>query len=338
MTESNLLDLLIGSIIVLVAVIGYWQGIVRSLLYLTGALLGSELALWWSDNVGDRLGDWLPMESDTGRFVSAVLMILVSMLLIGAGLGSSQRFSIRDRRSRAGGVVIGAFWGAITVGFVIRYFFIHLETRATDALSDTRVATFLWDQFDWIIAAAVVTAAAMMIIGWVLGPTEIDQDSLVSPISAYAVAKQSDRRLAPVADIRIDPNGPSEGMPPSYSAPSGSEAKASTRSSDELSPNAAYASSVAPASTTPEFGRAPVMTRVESVHDSEDQGGRSSADGTLSNIDIFAPLKTSVTETVTFATENAADRRASAGMCPNCGMLLRQSDAFCPDCGFPTEV
>ena len=161
MSESTVLDALLGAIILLVALIGYWQGIVRSLILIAGAMIGSELALWWSDEAGDWLSDVLPWNPDTGRFVASTAFIVGASLLLGVTLGNMTARPASRARDRFTGIAVSLAAAALIIGLVIRYFHVHMATEADDALGETRLALALWEQFDWIVLVTAIGGVMM---------------------------------------------------------------------------------------------------------------------------------------------------------------------------------
>ncbi len=317
MSQSDLLDLLLGLILVLVALIGLWQGIVRTLLFLAGSLLGSELALWWSDNVGDLLADWFPLSIGTGRFVAATGLIVATMILVGSGFSPLIWRYPRDWRNRAGGLLSGIALGALTLGLILRYYFIFLQDNADAALGDTRIASALWSDFHWVVAAAALTLVAMVILGWILGPPEPDHSALLSQARPQVVPSRSDHRTPPPPPPRPDAYSSLEQAPPIP--------KTYVASADE----SLYAG---PATN------GPVRVQEFDVPNAwDDLEPAAEAPARLESVPEYGTQRATASDTVSFATEEPRERRESAGICPNCGMLLRSGDAYCPDCGFPVE-
>lgn len=315
MSQSDLLDLLLGLILVLVALIGLWQGIVRTLLYLAGSLLGSELALWWSDDIGDLLADWFPLSNETGHFVAATGLIVATMILVGSGFSPLIWRYPRDWRNRAGGLLSGLALGALTMGLIIRYFFIFLQDDANTALGDTRVASALWSDFHLVVAAAGLTLAVMVILGWILGPPEPDHSALLGQAKPRSVPSRIEYPSSRAQNA--DAYSAAQQTPPVPKTP--------IPPVDE----SLYAG---PATNGP--------VSFKDMDESRGWGGADSAAETasrLENVPEYGAQRSSASDTVSFATEELRERRESAGICPNCGMLLRSGDAYCPDCGFPVE-
>jgi uncharacterized membrane protein required for colicin V production len=339
MTESTLLDALLAAIIVLVALIGYWQGIVRSQLLICGALIGSELALWWSDTTGDWLADVLPFSEGTGRFVASNVLILGSSLMLGVLPGTMVLRPATGIRDRLGGVAVSLGAALLIIGLVIRYFHIHMAARAEDAFSDTRLALALWEQFDWIVLISAVSGVAAVILFWVLGSTESSRNVNVrtSPGdaragNALASGRQSPRKSfaehTPVDQVRRASNN-------DYSVYGANDGTGS-REIHQAAP--------APRSTVLSQDRSSAVAEpVENKSRTDDHdigaGARASAvrpPGTSSA--AFERQYAPVAETLAFSDDHKAPGdNVSSGMCPNCGMLLTSGDQFCPDCGRAVE-
>ncbi len=321
MTQSDILDVLIGAIILLVALIGLWQGIVRTLLYLCGAFLGSELALWWADDIGDRLADWLPLATGTGRFVASTAMIIATMVIMGACFGTLIWRYPNDWRNRAGGLISGLVLGVLTIGLVLRYYFLFHPTSADAAIGDTNLAWRLWDDFNVIVAISAIALLVMVIAGWVIGP--VDQELAAVSTDSGRLGSQS----SPVQHETPRPQFTELQAQAAPGEPSLAGRPVQSRGLEE----SLFA---APSTNGPPQ---PEPTVAPSPSTFDGRAVRSEGSDPFRGDPEFAPHRASATETVTFSTEGNDERRESAGICPNCGMLLKPGDAYCPNCGFPVE-
>jgi uncharacterized membrane protein required for colicin V production len=327
MTQSDLLDILIGAIILLIALIGLWQGIGRTLLYLCGTFLGSELALWWADNLGDQLSDVLPLSDPTGRFVAATAMIVASLIVVGAGFSPLIWRYPKQWRNRLGGFIAGAALGAITLGLILRYYFLFLQSEAQSALGDTRFAVRLWQDFHLVVLISALALGLMVIVGWVMGAPEPERGpDYTAPVRRSAPASAAPRSDGPRFDM--DPYAPVSSSP--------SHDSSATYRPAPVIPNPEPPFPVPGQQDAPNNGPDAEETARSRRDDAYDQ---SDSDYLIANAlrdnPDYGVQRSAATEAVTYATEGVAERRESAGICPNCGMLLRKGDAFCPDCGFP---
>lgn len=313
MNQRDVLDLLFAAIVLLIGLIGLWQGIGRTLLYLAGALLGSEFSLWWADDLGDVLSDWLPITDSTGRFVAATGMIVATMIAVGAGFSPLIWRYPKEWRNRVGGLVAGIVLGCVSLGLILRYYFLFLQTRAQSALGESRLAIRLWEDFQWVILGSIVALASLVIIGWVLGRPEIERGpEYLTPIpepgqsAARDLAGESRYAFdagnrSPVRERRqVAPYQPATPV-----APPGRSDRSDTLTAEE------------PA--------------VEDVFDA-------TIPTVIRDTPDFGTHRSAAADAVTYATEGTRDRRDSAGICPNCGMLLRKGDTFCSDCGFRASL
>lgn len=338
MTESTVLDALLGAIIVLVALIGYWQGIVRSLMVIGGTLIGSELALWWSDEAGDRLADVLPFNPDTGRFVASTALIVGSALVLGVLLGNMTSRPPAGRRDRLTGVAVSLVSALLIIGLVIRYFHIHMAARAEDALSDTRLALALWDQFEWIVLVSSVVGVALLILSWVLGAPETgSRGEHDQPSRTSSWASEARSSITTASTRERSPRRPSDHVQTSSNNDHALFGAAGELESLKIEhPAAQQSHSSAPHETRSriddETGRTQSLTGSE---ETRSPGATRTPAGLSADFDRqYAP----VASTLAFSDDdNDVNAQSSSGICPNCGMLLKSGDQFCPDCGHPVD-
>ncbi|CAN5775096.1 hypothetical protein BH23CHL5_BH23CHL5_06260 [soil metagenome] len=328
MTEQNLLDALLAAILVTIGVIGYWRGVARSLIVLAGALIGSELALWWSNDVGDRFSSALPLADETGRFVAATGIIVLATLMLGVGCGSAFSTSAARRRDRAGGVLISSAAGTLVVALVIRFFYIHMESRATGALGDTRLASLLWEQFDLLIALIAMLVAAVLVVNWILGEEVDDEDSVLS-LGSFQDKSRQKRAATSAASARVPDRGFTSA--PGRSQQTDGLKRESGSYSDvenDSDPFAAFRqagseslkqhSPAGPASAL-SSGNVTSSARVADAAEFPDVASDHEPDALL------------------LRDEDGETSQEGGGICPNCGMLLKHGDQYCSDCGYATD-
>ena len=318
MTESTVLDVLLGGIIILVALIGYWQGIVRGLLVLGGALVGSELSLWWSDDIGDNLAKLLPFNSDTGRFVASTVLIVGSALVLGVAPGNLAFRPASGLRERLGGIGVSLVSALLIIGLFIRYFTIHMAARADEALSDTHLALALWEHFDWFVLVSVISGVGLLVLLWVLGaPGPVSQSSY-----ARASAANSWTSISRSAKAEASGGSQSQHRPVNRVPPASNSDYAVYGKSDGGGPMEIQRATAAP-------------QQFSSPEGDQSSSGASAAD---SQGPAFERQYAPVASTLAFTDDdNASDDQPAKGICPNCGMLLSSGDQFCPDCGHPVD-
>ena len=340
MTESAVLDVLLGAIIVLVALIGYWQGIVRSLLVIGGALIGSELALWWSDNAGDRLADVLPFSPDTGRFVAATVLILLASLVLGVLPGNLASRPEPVLRERLGGIGASLMSALLIIGLVIRYFHIHMAARAQDALQDTHLALALWDRFDWIVLASAISGVAALVVFWVLGSPEPELRSFnthaMSPGSWTSTSRSSNRESS---GTDLSRHRPLERVPAAstndhalYGMANADDERVQRITDTYQQLDGSRDDLLGPVAGV-------VLTESDTGGQDIDSAGQTSAvRSAASQSSDFNQQYAAVAAALAFSDERVRpDEQSSPGICPNCGMLLGSGDLFCPDCGHPVD-
>jgi uncharacterized membrane protein required for colicin V production len=340
MSESTVLDALLGAIILLVALIGYWQGIVRSLILIAGAMIGSELALWWSDEAGDWLSDVLPLNPDTGRFVASTAFIVGASLLLGVTLGNMTARPAFRARDRFTGIAVSLAAAVLIIGLIIRYFHVHMATEADDALGETRLALALWEQFDWIVLVTAIGGVLMAVLYWILGAPGSESRAISSP-SATANAWSGTARSSSSPPIAQTPtmqraNSRHQTMP--------SDDYAAYRSNNHAEPSASRSGSEQarqanlPAEDQPAARAEPDTTTSIAGFEAPPVSERTSPSrSSIAQTSEFDRQYAPVASTLSFSTDEVLDSGSSSGICPNCGMLLTSGDQFCPDCGHPVE-
>lgn len=171
------LTITIVSVLVLIGLgaWGWWRGVPRGLLSLIITLFGAALVDLWVDTWGRQMQSWLRLErSQTSTWLAATIGFLVVALFIGYGSGRLVRPGVDSAaRSRmlAGpvGALLGVLNGALMVGYMLKYTS-ELLRRAdiTSALQSSIALRTLTVWLPWFLLA-VVLAAAVVVLGSILG-------------------------------------------------------------------------------------------------------------------------------------------------------------------------
>ena len=164
MSESLILSLIFGGIIVLIGFIGASFGIARGFLATASILLGAELALWWGNNLGDRLSDAVDISSETSHFLCGVLLLLLTVTLLGLAGSQVLSWGTPTRWGSMLGALLGAANGALLIAIALRlYYLAYAGTLTSVPLDDSIVTRVLWRNFDWFVLAFVAVASALLL-------------------------------------------------------------------------------------------------------------------------------------------------------------------------------
>ncbi len=294
MTESIVLSLVFAGIIALIGYIGANVGVARGFVLSTAILAGAEAALWWSDRIGERLSDWFSMSVATGRFLAAMVLLLVVVLLMGFAGSLVLRWGTPTRWGALLGALLGAANGALLIAMALRLYYLAYAGQLTsDPLDDSIVTRVLWRNFDWFILGFSLVASVLLLY------TRFSRLSLAIPDPSTRV---SYARPVPPPVARPDPRA------------------RRIEESRALSPN--------PQAGSANTNGAAVKSSATPVDDTIYAPPRPSP--TSSERVVERTMVVEVQETRT----ELPSARNTVRFCPNCGMTLDASDRFCPDCGF----
>ena len=164
MSESLILSLMFGGIIVLIGFIGASFGIARGFLGTASILLGAELSLWWGDNLGGRLSDAVDISTETSRFLCGVLLLLLAVTLLGLAGSIVLAWGAPTRWGATLGALLGAANGALLIAIALRlYYLAYAGTLTSVPLDDSIVTRLLWRNFDWFVLGFVAVASALLL-------------------------------------------------------------------------------------------------------------------------------------------------------------------------------
>lgn len=130
-----IIDLVLGVVLVGYAVSGYRQGLVVSLLSLTGFLGGGALALWGLPRLIDR---YLTGPGDVRQLIAVVVGVLAAATIgqaIGVSLGRDARRSLRARPLRVVDSALGAAAGVVAVSLLVGVVAAALRTGPSAVVS-----------------------------------------------------------------------------------------------------------------------------------------------------------------------------------------------------------
>lgn len=202
MSESFVLSSIFIAIIVLVGFVGASFGIGRGFAATAAILLGSEFALWWGADLGQRINRLTGMSPETSRFLGGMLLLLLTILLLGISGSVVLRWGTPTRWGALLGALLGAANGALLIGIVFRlYYMAYAGKLVTLPLDDAIVTKILWRNFDWFLLGFVVISSVLLLYTRITG--------LVTTIPDPANRGYSARPIPPPV-VRTTPRIPNE--------------------------------------------------------------------------------------------------------------------------------
>lgn len=296
MSESIVLSLIFAGIIALIGYIGANVGLARGFVLTAAILAGSEAALWWGESVGERLSDWFSLSTATGRFLSAMFLLLATALLIGFAGSLVLAWGTPSRWGALLGGLLGITNGALLIAMALRvYYLAYAGDLTSDPLGDSIVTRILWQNFDWFILGFVVVASVLLIY------TRLSHLQVTVP-DPSARATYARAVPPPIPRPELRERGFGEPQSPGLHAASG--------------PAAVNGASQKAAETNVDDAIFAPPQRARAVDD-----------------EPRIVERTTVLEVQETKIELPSARN-TVRFCPNCGMTLDASDRFCPDCGY----
>lgn len=295
MSESIVLSLIFAGIIALIGYIGANVGIARGFALTAAVWIGTEAALWWGERAGRRLSDWSSMSADTGRFLSAMFLLLSVTLLLGFAGSSVLAWGTPTRWGTLLGGLLGAANGALLIAMSLRlYYLAYAGSLTSDPLDDSIVTRVLWRNFDWFILGFAAIATLLLLY------TRLSRLQITVPEPS---ARANFVRPVPPPVPRPDPRTLRlEDSRPLVAEPSGSHYTANGAASSSSNPD--------------------IDDRIFAPPEPRERTS-----------ELASGERTTVAEAPERKTELPSARN-TVRFCPNCGMTLDASDRFCPDCGY----
>jgi hypothetical protein len=293
-SESLLLSLVFIGIIVLIGYIGAAFGVGRGFLATASILIGAEAALWWGNNLGQRLSDWIDISHETGNFVSGVLLLFLTVLLLGVLSSLVLGWGTPTRWGALLGAALGAANGALLIAMALRlYYLAYSGTLASVPLDDSIVTRVLWRNFDWFILAFIAIASVLLLY------TRFARLAITVP---DPVARTAYSRPIPPPVPRQDPRGIPNQSDARYTTASHSRNGASPAPhAAERADDAIYA----PPPSTPPATQSTVVERT-----------------TVVEVEKTRAELPSARNTVRFCPNCGMTLDASDRFCPDCGFTL----------------
>lgn len=294
MSESLVLSLIFVGIIFLIGFIGTTFGLARGFLVTASILLGAELALWWGDDLGDRLKNLVDISAATGHFLCGMLLLLLTVLLLGVAGSIVLSWGTPTRWGALLGGLLGAANGALLIAMALRMYYLAYEGSIVSLpLDDSFVTRVLWRNFDWFILGFIAIASALLLY------TRFARLETTVPDPA---TRASFARPIPPPVPRVESRLTRDRMG-SVAEPNGADVNGGAVHRQVPVDNAVYAPQREPVTASQSASNAPLLP---------------------------SPMVVKVEETVI----ELPSSRHTVRYCPNCGMTLDASDRFCPDCGY----
>lgn len=165
MLQSIALDAFIILILLLLSVLGFMRGGLREVCSAAGLLFGVAIASAWAAAVGDWLARMVSVDQGAARFISAVVIVLVSTMVCGYGAGSAFVYQPAPGGRMYGGL-LGFLVGVVFVGYVINYVNIYLmDGDYPRVVKGSYVARALSYGIDWVLLAV----AGMIVLATAFG-------------------------------------------------------------------------------------------------------------------------------------------------------------------------
>ncbi len=173
-TISQVLDLLMGLVLIMFVPIGLWRGALREWLTLAGIALGGLLAASWGSAWGDDLSGATGLEPSLAAFAVAAAFFLGTTLIVGYGGGVTLPYRPDlSGANRALGALIGLGNGTLILSGLLQLMQRHLFAgRADSPLKTAELATFLIDSIGWVHLGLLLLFLGCILTGLVRRATE----------------------------------------------------------------------------------------------------------------------------------------------------------------------
>lgn len=147
----KVLDIIILTIIAIMAVIGIYKGFIRQIVSILALILGVWCASHFTDMVSEKAASLLSLDiaKQTLRIIVFAIIFLVTLLvanLIGKGIEKIIQLSLLGWLNRLMGFLLGAFKGIIILGlavYAVQYLNSFAEIVPKEVLEDSKGFEFL---------------------------------------------------------------------------------------------------------------------------------------------------------------------------------------------------
>lgn len=173
-TISQVLDLLMGLVLIMFVPIGLWRGALREWLTLAGIALGGLLAASWGSAWGDDLSRAMSIDPNLAAFAVAAAFFLGTTLVVGYGGGVTLPYRPDlSSANRALGALIGLGNGTLILSGLLQLMQRHLFAGSADSpLKTAGLATFLIDSIGWVHLGLLLIFLGCVLTGLTRRATE----------------------------------------------------------------------------------------------------------------------------------------------------------------------
>ncbi|MGH2533752.1 MAG: CvpA family protein [Thermomicrobiales bacterium] len=328
MTDANILDILLGAIVLLAMPLGFWRGVGREVFVSAGILLGIVVANAWAERWGRQAADWFSLEVSTARFWTTIGLVLASTLVLGYGGGA---VAASEVSLGFFGRVAGAFVAAANASVLLVWALAIIvrdiaDAQAVEVLDDAFVAGRLLRDGEWV-PLAIACGAAVSVLASAVARIWTRRRSLpVTDATAPIGRAASPDRLRPVRFARDTDEGKFEPESRQFDPRSG-----------RFGADAADISTTMPLTRVDQsrWARDTRGTGGLPAWGSQQNQGSHPGNGNFAGRDWFRRGSSDPQP------DAGGDRSRSwtharspdAGQCGACGATTTASDAFCPRCG-----
>ncbi len=164
---SQILDLLLGLVLIMFVPIGFWRGALREWLTLAGIALGLLLATSWSERGGAFLAPILALDSNLAAFTAGAICLLGATLCVGYAGGVTLPYRPDlSGTNRWLGALLGLGNGILIVSGLLQLMQRTLFASHSDSsLKTSGLAKFLIESTGWVYLLLVLFFIGCVIAG-----------------------------------------------------------------------------------------------------------------------------------------------------------------------------
>lgn len=163
MNTSQFIDIAIAGAVILLAVAGFWRGVVKELFISASLLLAYILTLEWAADWGRWVGDQSRLSVAEGQYVVIVATLAVLTIILGYVGCTIAGLPPADLPGRFGGLLLGAANAILAITILVaRARQLVLNDGQRQTVSETQVARRLAANPEWVFLA--LTACAFVVV------------------------------------------------------------------------------------------------------------------------------------------------------------------------------
>jgi uncharacterized membrane protein required for colicin V production len=334
MSDALLLDILLATILLLFALIGFWRGVVKEGLATAGILFGASLGALWADRANTRIADLTSLSLGASRFVVSTVGLVACAIVLGYGAGSILIHERPGLLGRIAGSVLAMVNGILLFTFWLRWVADDVAGQnARNVLNASRFSSIMLEQTEWLFLAIAGFCGLMLVAAMLAGEREDGLPAARPVLQPPAAEPQTGRgyRRNPPRPVTNGDSGKIEPAAVGFDSVSQryrSEAldARNTVAFNRTDPQAIESNrrvEIANGSFRPEeWANAAVGWRIERFDDDESSEAHPTENANGAGVIDFPRAAPS---------PDAADRARQ--ICTACGENITLSDEYCPSCG-----